>query len=100
MATSSIFDRPSRRDLLRGVAALGASALLPGGRVSAQAPEGRRIIDVHQHYVSPDYIALLGKKRMGGGPQWKDYSPSKHVEEMDKAGIATAMVSPTAPAVW
>jgi len=46
---------PSRRELLTGLAALGASALLP-----AQTPAGdRRILDVHQHYVSPDYLALL-----------------------------------------
>ena len=91
---------PSRRDLLRGIAGLGAGALLPSGVGRAQAPDARRIIDVHQHYVSPDYLALLGRKRMGGGPQWKDYSPAKHVENMDMAGIATSMVSPTAPAVW
>jgi predicted TIM-barrel fold metal-dependent hydrolase len=96
----SRFDRLSRRDLLRGFAALGASTLLPSGNLPAQAPEARRIIDVHQHYVSPDYLALLVRKRMGGGPQWKDYSPAKHVEDLDKAGIATAMISPTAPAVW
>jgi predicted TIM-barrel fold metal-dependent hydrolase len=92
----------SRRDLLKGLAALGAGALLPYDRGRAQAPaaENRRIIDVHQHFVSPDYLALLMRKRMGGGPQWKDYSPAMHVENMDKAGILTSMVSPTAPAVW
>src|SRR5208283_1840934 len=100
MARINAFNRPSRRDLLRGFAALGASTLLPSGRLPAQAPDARRIIDVHQHFVSPDYLALLMRKRMGGGPQWKDYTPAKHVEDMDKAGIATSMISPTAPAVW
>ncbi len=100
MARINAFNRPSRRDLLRGFAALGASTLLPSGRLPAQATDARRIIDVHQHFVSPDYLALLMRKRMGGGPQWKDYTPAKHVEDMDKAGIATSMISPTAPAVW
>ena len=77
---------------------MGAGNLL---KLSAQnAASDRRIIDVHQHYVSPEYIALLGRKGMGGGPQWKDYTPAKHIEDMDKAGIATSMISPTAPAVW
>jgi len=86
----------SRRDLLRGLGILGGGALL-----QAQAPEGegRRIIDVHQHYVSPDYLALLNRKRAGGN-FWKDYTPAKNLEAMDKAGVATAMVSPTAPSVW
>jgi len=98
----STIGRPSRRELLRGCVAFGAAALFPSGTAPAQAPSGesRRIIDVHQHFVSPDYLAFLASKRMGGGPQWKDYSPAKHIEDMDKAGIATSMVSPTAPAVW
>ena len=99
---SSAHGHLSRRDLIRGVAALGAASLLPSGNAPAQATGGdaHRILDVHQHYVSPDYLAFLKEKRLGGGPQWKDYSPAKHIEDMDKAGIATSMISPTAPAVW
>ncbi len=74
---------------------------VPLGDADAQrGGDNPRCIDVHQHFVSPDYIALLGRKRMGGGPQWKNYTPSRNLEDMDKAGIATAMVSPTAPSVW
>jgi len=43
---------------------------------------------------------LLTDRRIGAFATWKDYTPSKHIEDMDKAGIATAMISPTAPAVW
>src|SRR5665213_2801149 len=88
--------RPSRREILGGLAALGAGGLL---KLSAQNTD-RRIIDVHQHYVSPDYLALLGRKHLGGGPQWKDYTPARNLADMDKAGIATSMISPTAPSVW
>ena len=88
--------RPSRREVLGGIAALGAGSLL---KLSAQNSD-RRIIDVHQHYVSPEYLALLGRKHLGGGPQWKDYTPARNLEDMDKAGIATSMISPTAPSVW
>jgi len=92
--------RPSRRELLTGLAALGASTLLP-----AQSPAGdRRILDVHQHYVSPDYLALLTRKNavspVAGFNVWKDYSPAKNLDAMDKSGIATAMLSPTAPGVY
>ena len=30
---------------------------------------------------------------------WRDYSPAKNLDAMEKAGIATAMLSPTAPGV-
>ena len=87
----------SRRQLIAGAASLGAGTLF------AQAPGPRRI-DVHQHYVSPDYLALLGKKNavspVPGFGIWRDYSPAKNLDAMEKAGIATAMLSPTAPGVY
>ena len=90
--------RPSRREILQGIAVLGAGTLLP-----AQG-NGAGRIDVHQHYVSPDYYALLTRKNAGspvaGFAIWKDYSPAKNLDAMDKAGIATAMLSPTAPGVY
>jgi len=93
--------RPSRRDVLAGFSGLAAGALFPWARSNAQRTgDNPRLIDVHQHFVSPDYLAFLTSKRMGGGPQWKDYTPARNLEDMDKAGVATAMVSPTAPSVW
>src|ERR1700728_1438692 len=96
---------PSRRDVLTGLGALGAGALLSNltrATLTAQVPGDR--IDVHQHYVSPDYYALLTKKNAAspvpGFGIWKDYSPQKNLDAMDKAGIATAMLSPTAPGVF
>ena len=88
--------QPSRREMIAAFVG-GATALL------AQPPAQRRI-DVHQHYVSPDYLALLGRKNAAapvpGVAIWKDYSPAKNLDAMDKAGIATAMLSPTAPGVY
>ena len=96
---------PSRRDLLRHCASLGAATVLLGGRSAAQAPAAAaNRIDVHQHYVSPDYLALLTRRNattpVPGFNIWKDYSPAKNLDAMDKAGIATSMLSPTAPGVY
>ena len=105
-------NRASRRDFLKGLGVIGAGALLPMGSSWAQAPGGEaRRIDVHQHYSSPAYHALL--ERQAAGPatrdtptvrllvnRFRDYTPGVNIEAMDQAGVATAMVSPTAPGVW
>lgn len=102
-----LYGQLSRRKFLEQLVALGASGLLSSSGLSAQAPVGpARRIDVHQHYVSPDYLALLTRKSatspspVGNLNQWKDYTPARNIEAMDKAGVATGMVSPTAPGVW
>jgi predicted TIM-barrel fold metal-dependent hydrolase len=96
--------RPSRRDFLKSVVAAGAGAFLGRGSIGAQNAAGARRIDVHQHYVSPDYYALLTKKNavsaVPGFNQWRDYTPERNLAEMDKAGVFTAMLSQTAPGVW
>src|SRR5262245_45220002 len=97
----SALGRPSRRDFLRGLAALGASTLMPGGYSGSQVtPNASRRIDVHQHYSSPAYFELLTRKNAITVNNFKNYTPARNIEEMDKAGVAVAMVSPTAPAVW
>ena len=87
--------RPSRRDFIRGLAAVGAYSLLPSGISPAQTPGGQpRRIDVHHHYASPSYIASLSVKNVANSlDRIKDSPPEKNIEEMDKAGIATAMLS-------
>jgi predicted TIM-barrel fold metal-dependent hydrolase len=97
--------KPSRREFLKGVVGAGAGALLASGHMRAQTAAGSaRRIDVHQHFVSPDYYALLTRKNASspvpGFNQWKDYSPERNLTEMDKAGVSTAMLSQTAPGVW
>jgi predicted TIM-barrel fold metal-dependent hydrolase len=96
---------PSRRDFLKSVVMAGAGAMMTGQNSGAQNPPGSpRRIDVHQHYVSPDYYALLTKKNatspVPGFNQWRDYTPERNIAEMDKAGVSTAMLSQTAPGVW
>ena len=100
-------NRQTRRKFLKvaaagvlgpGVAALGASRLL---HAQAAAP---RLIDIHHHFVSPAFLQLLternAKTPVPGLAAWKDYSPARAVETLDRVGIQTAMLSITAPGVW
>jgi predicted TIM-barrel fold metal-dependent hydrolase len=97
---------PSRRDLLSGVAALGASALLSRAQTTPAAP---RIIDIHRHFISPAFLKVLNARsghKVDGFTNffplgaWKDYSPARDIETMDKQGLATAFVSTTSPGTW
>ena len=91
----------SRRDILKGAAALGVAALLPAGRSAAQAPAGAtRRIDVHHHFGSPRWKELVAARKMSGYQTWAPYSPEKAIEDMDKGGVATSMISLTTPGIW
>jgi predicted TIM-barrel fold metal-dependent hydrolase len=87
-----------RREFIGSLAAAGAAMLLPGGGSLAAgqsaAPSSARIIDVHHHYASPGYIASLAARNVGNNlDRFKGDTPERHLEEMDKAGVATAMLS-------
>jgi predicted TIM-barrel fold metal-dependent hydrolase len=91
----------SRRRFISSLAAVGASSLLTNLSSHAQGPGAQaRRIDVHQHYSSPAYFELLTRRNAITVNQFRNYTPMRNLEEMDKAGITTAMLSPTAPAVW
>jgi predicted TIM-barrel fold metal-dependent hydrolase len=86
----------SRRTMLKQVAALGAGAalsirpLLSGmPRVDSNLQRGR--IDVHHHMLPPFYMDLRrAVPDVGKMPTW---SPSKSLEDMEKNGVSTAMLS-------
>ncbi len=90
----------ARRRFLSGLAALGASALVPGCASTEPAAGGTKgkahRIDVHHHFVSPGYSAAL-KARGQGHARW---SVQASLEDMDKSGIATSITSLIQPAVW
>jgi 6-methylsalicylate decarboxylase len=94
---------PARRSFLAGGAAalgLGATGLSAIGRLpaAAQAPAGGTRIDVHHHYIPPFHADALASRRSGGRPpQW---TPAKSLEDMDKSGIATSIVSVVQPGIW
>jgi 6-methylsalicylate decarboxylase len=93
----------SRRDLLFGIAALGASAVLPefgGATQTGSAAAARPFrIDTHHHFSVPKLIAESTAKGVNqAGLQ--DWTPQKSIDQMDKGSVATSILSISDPGVW
>ncbi|HZR68715.1 MAG TPA: amidohydrolase family protein [Burkholderiales bacterium] len=88
-----------RRGFLGKAAALGAAAALPslalaqGAKKAAPRAKPFRI-DVHHHLVYPGYLSEIGDVRSGSGFKW---TPEMSIEDMDKSGIAIALLSIVQP---
>jgi predicted TIM-barrel fold metal-dependent hydrolase len=95
----------NRRTFVKGAVALAACSVLPGRNLLAQAAatSAPRRIDVHQHYVSPEYFAMMTRLNdvspVQGYALWSQYTPARAIEAMDKAGVATAVLSQFSRAV-
>jgi predicted TIM-barrel fold metal-dependent hydrolase len=88
-----------RREFLAGLAALGATALLPDA-FEAQAPAAPpHRIDVHTHFSAPGFIAAITARNTGQRPLM-EWTPAKTLEDMDRDGVATSIVSTSEPNVW
>ena len=88
-----------RRQFIAGFAGLGASILLPSSKAQAPAANARRI-DVHHHFGSPAWIKMVNDKRTQGYQTWQPYTPARAIEDMDRGGVATSMISITTPGIW
>ena len=86
----------SRRGFL-GYAAGFAVAAATGAAYS-ETPNAFRV-DVHHHMYPAALLAGLSK-HIKVPPIMATWSPQKSLDQMDKAGIQTAMLSVTAPGVW
>jgi 6-methylsalicylate decarboxylase len=119
LPNQSLSGLSSRRVFFGGMAAAGAAALFP--RFSAEAQAGPRRIDVHHHFTPPAYLEYTrtynagpGAGGRGGGrgatlaagrgaaqgsafPGWK---LEEDLDDMDKNGTATAILSLTLPGLW
>ena len=86
----------SRRAVLKHVAAIGAGAALSTGSVLAAMPRvnsdpKRGRVDVHHHMLPPFYMDLRrAVPEVGAMPTW---SPAKSIDDMEKNGVTTAMLS-------
>ena len=68
------------------------------GTAAAPAANPRRI-DIHHHFSPPkwkDYVK--GKELLQ--PANVNWTPEKSIEDMDKGGVAAAMISITNPGIW
>lgn len=89
--------QPGRRGFLTGLLAAGAGAALPGCS-SPAASAGRDRIDIHHHLFSPAYVAELAKANQAP-PIVRNWSLAKTLDDMEKAGVQTAILSVTTPQV-
>jgi len=94
---------PSRRGFLMGLATLGAAAVLSETGLAEQtgnpAPARPFRIDTHHHFTVPKLITESVAKGVNqAGLQ--DWTPQKSIEQMDKGGVATSILSISDPGVW
>jgi hypothetical protein len=81
---------PSRRRFLGSVAAAGACALVGHVLHAQRGWSGPRRIDVHHHFQLAEIMAM---ERAGGAPPIVPWSLSRDLEDMDRFGTATAILS-------
>jgi predicted TIM-barrel fold metal-dependent hydrolase len=88
----------SRRNFMAGAAAIATIGLAKPESAAAQATEVTKPyrIDVHHHLSPPTYIAASNTSNFGD-PLMKNWTPEKSIQDMDKAGVAVAMLSVTTP---
>src|SRR5664279_4002629 len=90
----------NRRNFMAVAVAMAAMGLAGSERAAAQATEPAKPyrIDVHHHLSPPTYIAASNAGNFGD-PLMKNWAPEKTIADMDKAGVAVAMLSVTTPAL-
>ena len=80
----------TRRQCISGMAATGLTACLHGAHAQESHSVTNRI-DIHHHFLAPNLT-----QRIERVPQTRpilDWAPAKSIEAIDKAGIATAILS-------
>lgn len=94
-------DQPgtTRREFLGAMGAMGAmGALAASGCATYSMRAGPHRIDVHHHISPPPWVAALKKSKLDSPPV-NNWTPQRSLDDMDKAGVATSMTSPTLPAL-
>ena len=90
----------NRRELLLGLlAASGHAAFTSAAAAQGPAPVRPYRIDVHHHFAPPAWVTAV-KGRPLLQPANTTWTPAKSLEDMDRGGVAAAMVSITNPGLW
>ena len=85
-----------RRFLELAIRSFGALAIGPS---VAHGQEPPRRIDVHHHFAPPAWIAEV-KGRPLLQPANTRWTPEQSIDDMDRGGVAAAMISITNPGLW
>jgi predicted TIM-barrel fold metal-dependent hydrolase len=93
-----------RRQVLGALGAMGAAAALPGCATQSNAA-AKRVIDTHHHFYAPAYqkawLDWEDQRKIPHFQQQVGWSVAKAVEDMDKAGVRTGILSlASTPGVW
>jgi predicted TIM-barrel fold metal-dependent hydrolase len=90
---------PSRRGFMLGAGALALSSAIRPIGASAQTADAKPFrVDVHHHLSPPTYVTASNDGGFGDALM-KNWTIEKSLTDMDKAGIATSMLSVTTPGV-
>ena len=95
--------RASRRQFLAGLGAVGAATMLSAPNVLGQT--AGKLIDTHHHFYPPTYLKRQmeweGARKVPPFPGVPDWTPARAVEQMDKSGVTTAVLSlASTPGLW
>jgi predicted TIM-barrel fold metal-dependent hydrolase len=71
----------------------------PGAQTPAASPGRLYRIDTHHHFSAPGFIAEISARKTNQRPM-ELWTPSKSLDDMEKSGVATAMISTSEPSVW
>jgi predicted TIM-barrel fold metal-dependent hydrolase len=83
--------------LSAAAAAGSAGSASPQGGRSAGTVAGLHRIDIHHHVAPPRYVE---ETRALQQPPMLAWSPQRSIDDMDQAGVATAITSITTPGIW
>jgi 6-methylsalicylate decarboxylase len=96
MTNAGLLAAPSRRAVLGGLAAAGAASSVPW-HAQAAGPKHKGVIDLHHHFWAPEYLKAQDDwedaHHVPHIPAMQNWSPQMSLDEMDKGGVQTAVVS-------
>src|SRR5260370_42187305 len=94
--------KSSRREILSGIAALAAAAVMQkfcsAAQTGSAAPARPFRIDTHHHFSVPKLIAESTAKGITQ-TGLQDWTPQKSIDQMDKGGVAASILSISDPGI-